>query len=133
MRHSRSGFSLVELLITLTVLAIVVTSITVVMMGSQLSKASTEANIEAQQSGRAALDILTRDVRSAGFRVDDDATPPQPAFAYVDSVELILCANLQTTTQGSSADPDPAKGPKALDPGGTPLPAPVFPSFSSPQ
>jgi prepilin-type N-terminal cleavage/methylation domain-containing protein len=128
----RSGFSLVELMITLTVLSIVVIAVSVVMIGSQRSKASTEANVEAQQSGRSVLEIMTRDIRSAGFQTDVDAIPPQPAFAYVDSTELILFANLQPATPGDSDDPDPTLPPLAPDPNGTPIPNKVAGSYALP-
>jgi type II secretory pathway pseudopilin PulG len=120
------------MLITLTVLAIVVSAVTIVMTGSQRSKASTEANIEAQQSARTILDILARDIRSAGFEADLDGVPPQPPFAYVDSVELILCANLQPATPGNSSAPNPTQPPLALDPIGSPLPIKITGSYLPP-
>jgi prepilin-type N-terminal cleavage/methylation domain-containing protein len=112
------GFSLVEMMITLTLLALVVAVIATVMMASGRSKAETEGRIDAQQSARAISDLIALDLRTAGYQVDDSTVPEQPAFAYVDSVEIIFNAN-------ASPFPDTmitALQPQALQPTGAPLP-----------
>jgi prepilin-type N-terminal cleavage/methylation domain-containing protein len=125
MTRRKAGFSLVEMLVTLTVLAMVMAALMVVLIGSQRSKMSTEGRIEAQQSGRAAVDEIAGDLRCAGYGVDGDAAVPQPAFAYVDSNELILYANLQPVAYRTSAAPSTTNPPLAPDPAGTPLPSKV--------
>ena len=93
-RTARDGFTLIELMITLVMLAVVVAVIATVMIGSQRSKAETEARIEAQQSARSISDLIAADLRTAGYQVDDNTVPHQPAFAYVDSTEILINTNL---------------------------------------
>lgn len=124
-RRDILGFSLVELMITVTILAVVLAAVTVILIGSQHSKANTEALLETQQTARTVLEFMSNDVRSAGYGTDEDAVPPQPAFAYVDSVELILYANLQPRVPGNSAPVSTTLPPLALEPTGNPLPFPV--------
>ena len=95
MNRREAGFSLVELMITLVVFALVVSAIIVVMATSTRSKQATEGMVEAQQSTRSSLEILSRDIRCAGFGVDKDASPAQPAFAYVDSQEIMIYSDEQ--------------------------------------
>lgn len=122
-RTDRRGFSLVELMVTLTILIVVLAAVLVILIGSQHSKASTEGVIEAQQTARTVMQFLERDLRSAGYGVDDDAIPPQPSFAYVDSLEIILYANLEPDTN-SSFPVSSTRPPLAPDPNGA-LPYPV--------
>lgn len=123
--NRRAGFSLVELMITLMVLAVVVAALMVVMIGSQRSKAATEGLVEAQQAGRSAVEFIARDVRSAGYGVDVNASPAQPAFAYVDSNEIVMYANLSPAAQRSSTEPSRSNPPLAPAVTGT-LPAEVL-------
>ncbi len=116
-RPPRAGFSLIEMMVTLVLLAIVVAVIATVMIGSQRSKAVTEARLEAQQSARTISDIIANDLRSAGYKTDVDTSPAQLAFAYVDSVEIVINANLYPAAVALDSLP-----PLALDPAGTPLP-----------
>lgn len=117
-RPGRAGFSLVEMMITLTLLAIVVAVIATVMMGSQRSKAETEGRIEAQQGARAISDIIALDLRTAGYQVDTGSVPEQPPFAYVDSLEIIFNSNLMPFPDTLST----ALQPQALAPTGNPIP-----------
>ena len=117
-RPPRAGFSLVELMVTLVLLAVVVAVIATVLIGSQRSKAVTEGRLEAQQGARVIADIMANDIRSAGYQIDENASPRQTAFAYVDSVEIVINANL-------SPFPDTLlilQQPQALDPLGVPIP-----------
>lgn len=117
-RPPRAGFSLIEMMVTLVLLAIVVAVIATVMIGSQRSKAVTEARLESQQSARVIADILADDIRSAGYQIDETTAPPQTPFAYVDSVEIILNANLMPFPDTLAT----AVQPQALDPAGSPIP-----------
>jgi prepilin-type N-terminal cleavage/methylation domain-containing protein len=117
-RPPRAGFSLIEMMITLVLLAVVGAVIATVMIGSQRSKAVTEARVEAQQSARFIAGILGNDIRSAGYQIDETTSPAQTAFAYVDSVEIILNANLVPFPDTMVS----AIAPHALDPAGAPIP-----------
>ena len=134
-RSARAGFSLIELMMTLVLLAIVVAVIATVMIASQRSKADTEGRVEAQQSGRAISDIIVADLRTAGYGTDTDAIPAQPPFAYVDSLEIILEANLNSNKPDSAlADTNTTKMfPRAADPNTTPLPPKITGSYLPPM
>jgi len=120
-RSARSGFSLVELMVTLTVLSMVLVVLGTVMLSASRSRTTTTNQIESVQAARAAVDILARDLRSAGYGSDLDQTPPQPAIAYIDSMQVLICAN-------QSPYPDTAAvhlGPLAYNPSGSPKPYPL--------
>lgn len=119
-RPSRAGFTLIELMITLVLLAVVVAVIATVLIGSQRSKAVTEGRLEAQQNARLIASILANDIRSAGYQIDETTSPAQTAFAYVDSVEIILNANLMPLPEVDTLLTPYA--PQALDPLGSPIP-----------
>ncbi len=116
------GFTLVELMVTLVVLAVVMISLMAVMYGTIRSKTATTNQLESVQAVRAGLDMLTRDLRSAGYGADLDYTPlPQPSIAYIDSSQVLINANLQPYP-----DTDPAHTPPlAYDPAGSPRPFPL--------
>ncbi len=92
-RRASSGFTLVELMVTLVILAAVLVTVTLIVLRFAQSKASTTSAMESEQAARAALEMMTRDLRSAGYDADLDYSTPQPAIAYVDSAEIILAAN----------------------------------------
>ncbi len=116
------GFTLVELLITLTVLAIVVVALMAVIFGASRSRTATTNQLESIQAVRAGMDLMTKDLRSAGYGADLDYGPqPQPAVAYVDSMQVLINANL---TPYPSSDPAHTP-PLAYDPAGSPRPKPL--------
>ncbi|HET9327220.1 MAG TPA: SdrD B-like domain-containing protein [Candidatus Eisenbacteria bacterium] len=122
-RHAPRGFTLIELMITLTVLAAVMVILLVMMRAAQSSKVSTSNQIEASQAARVALDMLTRDLRSAGYGVDRYyAAAPQPPIAYIDSLQVLINADLQPATAGTDTVP---KSPLAYNPSGSPRPFPL--------
>jgi prepilin-type N-terminal cleavage/methylation domain-containing protein len=129
------GFTLVELMVTLTVFALVAVTLTVVLMTSAKSKQRTSQRIETEQAARAALDLMARDIRTAGYGVDRDylvggLSVPQQAIAYVDSTEIILSENQspypETLPNGPSAPLayNPAANPKPFPLNGTPYAPP---------
>ena len=78
--------------------------------------------LESIQAVRAGLDLMTRDLRSAGYGADLDYTPrPQPPIAYVDSMQVLINANLQPYPDNVSAHTPPL----AYDPTGSPRPRPL--------
>lgn len=120
-RRASAGFTLVELMVTLVILAAVLTTVTLIVLRFAQSKTSTTSAMESEQAARAALEMITRDLRSAGYDADLDYTTPQPAIAYVDSAEIILAANF-------SPYPDTTSGPGlplAYSPTANPRPFPL--------
>jgi len=118
------GFTMVELMITLTVLAAVMVVLMTVMLAAQRSKTATANRIESTQSARTAVDMLARDLRSAGYGADLDWVAfPQPAIAYIDSMQVLINANLYPWPDSL---PDRPKGvPQAYQPTGWPRPRPL--------
>src|SRR5262245_5189492 len=94
-RTLERGFTLIELVVGLVLLAVVAMALAMIPLGSQRRRRSTMNQLESAQSASAAMEMIARDVRSAGYGVDLDAPSPQPAITYVDSLELIMSANLQ--------------------------------------
>src|SRR5262245_29685696 len=118
----RRGFTLVELMVGLVLLGVVVLALTMILINSQRSRGSTMNALESVQSASAAMEMIARDVRSAGYGADADAPSPQPAVAYVDSLEMIMSENLDPYPDGAAShqpplayDPAGAPKPKALD------------------
>jgi len=121
-RRDARGFTLVELLITLTVLVVVMGTVAVIVYVSSKSKTSTTNRIESAQGARAALEMMAADLRSAGYGADLAYLTPQPQIAYIDSTQVLINANL-------SNYPDTAvvtfPVPRAYDPAGNPRPRPL--------
>ena len=65
-----------------------------VMYAAQRSKTATSNRVESTQGARVAIDMLTRDLRSAGYGADLDWGTPQPPIAYIDSLQVLINANL---------------------------------------
>lgn len=119
------GFSLIELMVTMVVLALVVISLAGVVLTTSRSKTSTMNNLEAAQSGRIALDMVSRDLRSAGYEADRVSSPAQNPIAYVDSMQIIINANLNPYPD-TLTTPAVRKGvPLAYDPADNPKPFPL--------
>jgi prepilin-type N-terminal cleavage/methylation domain-containing protein len=128
LRDEARGFTLVELIVTLVVLALVVAALAAVMTNASRSKDRTSQNLEATQTARATLDLIAKDVRCAGYDDDIDNATPQPAIAYVDSMQIIMSANLSPwpdTTRTWPAGTRTPQSPEAYNPASSPRPYPL--------
>lgn len=114
-----AGFTLVELVIGLVVLALVVATIAAIVYHVGRNRDRTAQRLETVDGARAVLDMVSRDLRSAGYDTDLGAVVPQTAIAYVDSMELIIAENQQPYPDTVSAR---RLSPQAYDPTGTPKP-----------
>ena len=120
-RPGPRGFTLIELMITLTVLAVVMVVLVTILQATFRSKTATSNRVEAAQAARAAIDLMARDLRSAGYGADlFSAVTPQPAIAYIDSMQVLMCANFQPFPDDTIPRP-----PHAYNPGSTPRPFPL--------
>src|SRR5512132_1130399 len=114
------GFTLIELMITLTALAVVMIVLMAVIYAAMRSRTGTANRMESVQAARAAVDMMARDLRSAGYGADlTYPVTPQPAIAYIDSQEVILCSNIDRDI-------------KAYEPAGAPQPRPLQASAWTP-
>ncbi|MBI5170067.1 MAG: VCBS repeat-containing protein [Candidatus Eisenbacteria bacterium] len=112
------GFSLIEMIVTLSIMAMVVAALSTVLIRATASRLASANRFESLQTARSAADMMARDLRSAGYGVDaTNAAGAQPAIAYVDSMQIFMCEN---------ATPYPDNGspaaPQAYDPSGSPTP-----------
>ncbi len=123
------GFSLVEMLIALTVLSIVIAAVSALMVNAMLSRYASANRFESLQASRLALDMLAEDLRAAGYGADQSIpNDAQPAIAYADSMQIVLCENLQPYPD----DPASHTAPFAYDPASNPRPRPLVASAWTP-
>lgn len=66
-RHSKDGFSLIELMVSIAISGIALAAITTTFASQSQSYDVQEQLVEMQQNARAAMDIITREVRMAGY------------------------------------------------------------------
>ncbi len=66
-RLSKDGFSLIELMVSIAISGIALAAITTTFVSQSQSYDIQEQLVEMQQNARAAMDIMTREIRMAGF------------------------------------------------------------------
>lgn len=117
----RKAFTLIEMLITLTVFSIVIASVISIYINSQKTKMRVDSMTEAQQAARTAIDYMIKDLRAAGYNIDLEETAtssPQRRIVYYSPYEIVFNANIKPV-QDNPADP---KSPMAIDPAAGPKP-----------
>lgn len=117
--RTAAGFTMVEVLVSLTVLALVMAAIMTVVHMTSRSKTTTANSIESTQAARVAIDMMARDLRCAGYGADLNYATPQPPIAYIDSTQVLIN---QDGTGSSTAPRDTL----AYDPALTPRPYPLI-------
>lgn len=112
------GFSLIEMIVTLSIMAMVIAALSTVLIRATASRLTSSNRFESLQTARSAADMMARDLRSAGYGVDaTSAAGAQPAIAYVDSMQIFMCENAAPYPDGAT----PA-APAAYDPSASPKP-----------
>jgi len=89
--YKEDGFTLVELMITVVVSGIIVAAIYSTYIIQQRTYTDQDAVVEMQQNLRAALMLMSREIRMAGFRGNGDA---QAGFQLAARDALVLTADL---------------------------------------
>ena len=67
MRHPQKGFSLIELMIAITLALIIIGAIGYFYLGTRQAYRSTDNLSQLQENQRVALDVIARDIRMAGY------------------------------------------------------------------
>ncbi|MBI4727497.1 prepilin-type N-terminal cleavage/methylation domain-containing protein [candidate division TA06 bacterium] len=88
----RKGFTLIELMVAVTVLGIVMAAIMVVVNNANRAKRDNDLVMEAQQQARAGLDMVVRDVRTIGY--DIPFAGSQLRVVYARPFECIFNSNI---------------------------------------
>jgi prepilin-type N-terminal cleavage/methylation domain-containing protein len=114
--RTSGGFTLVELMITLAILGVVMIVLSTIIYTAARSKTQTTNSLDASQLTRVAVDLIARDLRNAGYGRDSDNALQQPPIAYLDSLQVLLVADL---------DDKANTGPDAYNPAGNPKPFPL--------
>jgi prepilin-type N-terminal cleavage/methylation domain-containing protein len=108
-RNRSSGFTLLELLVTIVVLSAVVLSVFQIVHGSRRSMEDQKSLLEAQQNARVALNAISEDFRHVSYGKD----PTQPSIYYADTDSVVFVADMFDTpgaeriTYFLSSDGDP--------------------------
>lgn len=110
----QKGFTLVELMIAVTILGVVMAAVIMVLMNSERAKRQSEMLIDAQNHARAALEIVSRELKSAGYGIPMDSD--QRAIAYAAPFECIFNSNITPFPN----DTVPYSQPRAYDPAMSP-------------
>lgn len=119
------GFTLIEILVTLVVLGMIMTTLMLVLQSSAMSRTRTTNTLDARQKASTAMGRLCKDLRMSGTGVDVGYAPPQPAIAYIDSLEVILAGDFS----GSKIAPTDTL---AYDPAGDPKPCKLTGAYAPP-
>jgi prepilin-type N-terminal cleavage/methylation domain-containing protein len=102
-RRDRRGMTLVELMIALVIFGIVIGVVFSFLSGTRTSYTETRQRVQYQQSVRAVLSLLTREIRSAGC---DPALAGFDPFAVADVSQVRCQADLNGDADVVDADPD---------------------------
>jgi type IV pilus assembly protein PilW len=66
--HKQKGFSLVEMMVAITLGLILLAGVLSIFFSSRVTYSSNERTARLQENGRVALDLVTHDLRSAGYQ-----------------------------------------------------------------
>lgn len=114
--YKKRAFTLIEIMVTLTVFSIIITAIIGMYINSQRTKQRVDAMTVAQQAARTAVDYMIKDIRAAGYNIDldEDATStPQRRLVYASPYEIIFNANISPNID----NPENPLSPMAMKPG----------------
>lgn len=78
-RHSEAGFSLIEVMSALVILAIALTAVFATFISQQRSFTVQNRVAEMQQNLRQAVEYISRDIRQAGYGIPDNVAVPGTA------------------------------------------------------
>ncbi len=101
--HTEHGFSLIELITAMGISGIILAAITATFISQSRSYDAQEQINGMQQAARAAMDIITREVRMAGYNTNNGLT--FDGITY-DTTQIRVQANLDGDTDTGDANED---------------------------
>ena len=66
--YKQKGFSLIELMVSITIGLILLAGVLSIFFSSRVTFSTNERTARLQENGRVALDLVTHDIRSAGYQ-----------------------------------------------------------------
>jgi type IV pilus assembly protein PilW len=107
--HAMAGFSLVELMVALTLSLILMAGALSILYSTKLTSAENERVARVQEAGRTAFELIMQDVRAAGYlgctrpSVDNTTSPPTNSFTNGLSNNTLLLWNFGQPVYGFEA------------------------------
>ena len=96
-RRSEAGFSLIEVMSALVILAIALTAVFATFISQQKSFTTQNRVAELQQNLRQAVEYMSRDIRMAGYGIPDNVVVPGTATpAGITSVKSLYAVDNTT-------------------------------------
>ena len=95
--HSEDGWTLIELLVALTIGMVVLAGAVTVFIGAVRSEPRTSSKVSAVQEGRIAVERMTRELRQ-GIEVLDEPAPTAAQIALLTYVKQATCGGLPSDT-----------------------------------
>lgn len=105
---AQKGFGLIELMIAMTISLILLAGVVQIYSNSKQTYRSQEANSRLQESGRTAIAILQRDIRSAGFQGCRSMSAVTPSVIASGPIPTIDASTIIRGYEGSSGNWTPA-------------------------
>lgn len=103
---SEDGFSLIELIIAMTITLVVLSVATTLIAQSLNIRTRSNENVDALADAERALNIMSREIAQAGFNLDDNGIVPEDSFVDANGNSTIrIRANLNRydTAAGNDA------------------------------
>ncbi len=100
--HGRGGFSLIEIMVVVGLLGVIVFGLYSMFDQTQRALRSNTTQVDVLEAGRAALDVITRDVEQAAVTGFGNLLPPNPLphmFAKLAYPRPLLQTNLDQTVR----------------------------------
>jgi len=97
---AEGGFTIIELLISMVILAIIVTSLTSLLVSASHTEADTNKRFQAQENDRTGLGTLRRDIHCANAVTQTDGATLLVAGTAYSAITLTLPAQCQTASGG---------------------------------
>ena len=101
--QSQEGFTLIEILISLSIFLLVLLGIYELFDWNRATYVSSQRKVDVQQNARVALDEIVRQIRMAGYFPENFPTPPTPALANPIQIATDVALAIYGDVDGSGA------------------------------